>query len=160
MTSPRRSSGQNSCCCLPFSSQRHAKSTRFAPPLAEILPNWAVLTRFSLILTLQQVLPVWDHRVRASPAISPPANLPTSTCRYFRFHLDFFSALHRERISCQAHGSPDVPSQRPADTKGGGEAELCSSRSPRTACGLCFKPVHLIQRRLAEGKVYHRSCFR
>ncbi|XP_075888324.1 MICAL-like protein 1 isoform X2 [Nelusetta ayraudi] len=51
--------------------------------------------------------------------------------------------------------------QRPVDIEGGGgEGDLCSGRSPRTACPLCFKPVHLIQRRLAEGKVYHRSCFR
>ncbi|XP_069557432.1 MICAL-like protein 1 isoform X1 [Brachyistius frenatus] len=31
---------------------------------------------------------------------------------------------------------------------------------PRTVCHLCFRPVHLIQRRLVDGKVYHRSCFR
>ncbi|KAM4530877.1 MICAL-like protein 1 isoform 2-T2 [Odontesthes bonariensis] len=30
----------------------------------------------------------------------------------------------------------------------------------RTVCSLCFKPVHLIQRRLVHGKAYHRSCFR
>ncbi|XP_054892128.1 MICAL-like protein 1 [Poeciliopsis prolifica] len=31
---------------------------------------------------------------------------------------------------------------------------------PRAVCSLCFKPVHLIQKRLADGKVYHRGCFR
>ncbi|XP_059203260.1 MICAL-like protein 1 [Centropristis striata] len=35
-----------------------------------------------------------------------------------------------------------------------------SSRRPRTVCVSCFMPVHLIQRRLIDGKVYHRSCFR
>ncbi|XP_060890220.1 MICAL-like protein 1 [Labrus mixtus] len=28
------------------------------------------------------------------------------------------------------------------------------------ACSLCLKPVHLIQRRWVNGKVYHRRCFR
>ncbi|KAM9843131.1 MICAL-like protein 1 [Aulostomus maculatus] len=35
-----------------------------------------------------------------------------------------------------------------------------SSRTPHTVCNLCFRPVHLIQRRLIDGKVFHRSCFR
>lgn len=30
----------------------------------------------------------------------------------------------------------------------------------RAVCSLCFKPVHLIQKSLADGKVYHRGCFR
>ncbi|XP_065820930.1 MICAL-like protein 1 isoform X2 [Labrus bergylta] len=30
----------------------------------------------------------------------------------------------------------------------------------RPACSLCLKPVHLIQRRWVDGKVYHRRCFR
>lgn len=35
-----------------------------------------------------------------------------------------------------------------------------SATKPRVACHLCFKPVHLIQRRVVDGKIYHRRCFR
>ncbi|XP_008413762.1 MICAL-like protein 1 [Poecilia reticulata] len=31
---------------------------------------------------------------------------------------------------------------------------------PRVLCSLCSKPVHLIQKLLSDGKVYHRGCFR
>ncbi|XP_076607651.1 MICAL-like protein 1 isoform X2 [Chaetodon auriga] len=46
-----------------------------------------------------------------------------------------------------------------ADLKTSREDRLCNTR-PRTVCCLCFKPVHLIQRHLIEGKIYHRRCFR
>uniref|UniRef100_A0A3B4AXG7 Uncharacterized protein n=1 Tax=Periophthalmus magnuspinnatus TaxID=409849 RepID=A0A3B4AXG7_9GOBI len=35
-----------------------------------------------------------------------------------------------------------------------------SDTKPRVSCDLCFEPVHLIQRRVVDGKVYHRKCFR
>ncbi|XP_074553686.1 MICAL-like protein 1 isoform X2 [Halichoeres trimaculatus] len=51
------------------------------------------------------------------------------------------------------------PRKSLTDLKISGEDCFSSSR-PRTVCSLCFKPVHLIQRYLIDGKVYHRSCFR
>lgn len=40
------------------------------------------------------------------------------------------------------------------------DLETSRGRIPQTRCDSCSQPVHLIQRRLSGGKVYHRSCFR
>lgn len=87
----------------------------------------------------------WRHQT--------PAGISSSTLTFF-FSQQSSANASAARLT-PFFPSSVVPSQRPA-----GERNLSSSRSPRTACALCFKPVHLIQRHLAEGKVYHRSCFR
>ncbi|XP_038550856.1 MICAL-like protein 1 isoform X2 [Micropterus salmoides] len=51
------------------------------------------------------------------------------------------------------------PQKRSTDLETSREHRL-SNAKPQTVCNLCFKPVHLIQRHLIDGKLYHRSCFR
>ncbi|XP_029014373.1 MICAL-like protein 1 isoform X2 [Betta splendens] len=62
-------------------------------------------------------------------------------------------SLHTE-LNYSKTKSPDGPRSLKSS------AHLKSSEDAPTVCLLCLQPVHLIQRLLVDGGIYHRSCFR
>ncbi|XP_056870436.1 MICAL-like protein 1 isoform X2 [Takifugu flavidus] len=60
--------------------------------------------------------------------------------------------------------TPDGPKQDEDSSRRESHRGLIGPRSSKVrvpaVCRLCLKPIYLIQRRLAGGKIYHRSCLR
>uniref|UniRef100_A0A8C8SGD5 MICAL like 2 n=1 Tax=Pelusios castaneus TaxID=367368 RepID=A0A8C8SGD5_9SAUR len=54
-----------------------------------------------------------------------------------------------------AHLVQDLPKENPPATVLGDSSNLRSS-----SCAICGSHVHLVQRHLVDGKLYHRNCFR
>ncbi|XP_054615534.1 MICAL-like protein 1 isoform X2 [Dunckerocampus dactyliophorus] len=70
---------------------------------------------------------------------------------YFSRASNGSSSLRSSHISLSNKSSTALPS---------GRDEHCPGRRRHTMCHFCVKPVHLIQRHVIQGEVYHRNCFR
>ncbi|KAM4535303.1 MICAL-like protein 1 [Fundulus diaphanus] len=107
--------------------------------------------------------PLLDPKDMVSP------NVPDflSVITYISHYYNFFSGrchgpsrLRSSHVLNITKVQKTLKSQKSlTDPETSTEDGYANSRT-RAVCHLCFKPVHLIQRHLIDGKVYHRSCFR
>ncbi|XP_028311379.1 MICAL-like protein 1 isoform X2 [Gouania willdenowi] len=98
--------------------------------------------RFGVITYLSQYYYFFSRKNRAVPAKSISS------------HISVLNHLTRSRTFENLK-----PSKNAADTETP-RGDRFSNVNPRAVCRLCLRPVHLIQRHVADGEVYHRTCFR
>ncbi|KAG8511152.1 MICAL-like protein 1, partial [Galemys pyrenaicus] len=96
-----------------------------------------------------------------------------SIMTYVSQYYNHFASAGQDGVSPPGKGlgPSSLPSEAPspAEQGAGAQGEALSSGSlaehgahqtPSSTCAACQQHVHLVQRYLAEGKLYHRHCFR
>ncbi|XP_054438338.1 MICAL-like protein 1 [Pteronotus mesoamericanus] len=93
-----------------------------------------------------------------------------SIMTYVSQYYNHFASPGQAGVSPPGKGlAPSSPPSIPVEPGDGAQGEDLSSghlseqgahRTPSSTCAACGKHVHLVQRYLAEGKLYHRHCFR
>uniref|UniRef100_A0A3P8VTG9 MICAL-like 1a n=1 Tax=Cynoglossus semilaevis TaxID=244447 RepID=A0A3P8VTG9_CYNSE len=88
-----------------------------------------------------------------------------SIITYVSQYYNFFNNKSQANPPCMKRPSPvghtEPAQKRPLTPLGDREAESEAKRSAiSSTCAACQKHVHLVQRFLVDGKLYHRNCFR
>ncbi|KAM5334706.1 MICAL-like protein 1 isoform 2-T2 [Glossophaga mutica] len=111
------------------------------------------------------------------PALLDPSDMVSmsvpdclSIMTYVSQYYNHFASPGQASISPPGKGpAPSSLPSAPAEPGDRAQGEALSSgrlseqgahRTPSSVCAACGQHVHLVQRHLAEGKLYHRHCFR
>ncbi|KAM7115100.1 MICAL-like protein 1 isoform 2-T2 [Molossus nigricans] len=111
------------------------------------------------------------------PALLDPSDMVSmsvpdclSIMTYVSQYYNHFASSGQGSVSLPRKGltpsSPPSTPVEPGDKAQGEElspghlSEQGAHRAPSSACAACGQHVHLVQRYLAEGRLYHRHCFR
>ncbi|MEQ2270631.1 hypothetical protein XENORESO_005241 [Xenotaenia resolanae] len=136
------------------------------------LIDFSSLSRENVFQNNKLAFEVAEAKLGIPPLLDPKDMVSTSVpdflsvITYISQYYNFFSGKsHGPSRSQPSHvlSITKVPktlkSQKSLTEQETREAGYANTRT-RVECDLCFKPIHLIQRHLIGGKVYHRSCFR
>ncbi|XP_061702805.1 MICAL-like protein 1 isoform X3 [Syngnathoides biaculeatus] len=82
-----------------------------------------------------------------------------SVITYLSQYYHYFSGLSSAGPSSSRSSHINLPHKQLA-TLPAGENNHCVDTSLLNVCHICIKPVHLIQRYVIRGEIWHRSCFK